>query len=67
MAKQLTVAIRVCIECRSTFGVRLWPWSGSYLARTHGLCRPCLKRLGAAFDEEREAEPSSDRSVPTAA
>jgi hypothetical protein len=54
-----TVALRICIECRSTFGVGLWPWNGSRFTRTHGLCRDCFERLERSFDDERRAAPLS--------
>ncbi len=54
MNRRFTVALRVCIDCGSAFGLALWPWSGERFTRTHGLCRGCFARLDAAFDDERE-------------
>jgi hypothetical protein len=59
-----TVALRICIECRSTFGLWLWPWSGSRFTRTHGLCRGCFERLERSFDDER---PGARLSAPSLA
>lgn len=59
MLKRVTVALRICIDCGSTFGVGLWPWNGSRFTRTHGLCRECFARLERSFDdEERPAQVS---------
>jgi len=41
------------LNCGSSFGVGLWPWSGKRFTRTHGLCRNCFEKLEAAFDDER--------------
>ncbi len=53
MSRRFTVALRVCVSCRSPFGLGLWPWSGERFKRTHGLCGRCFQRLAAAFDDER--------------
>lgn len=58
MSRRFTVALRVCVNCRSPFGLGLWPWSGARFTRTHGLCRGCFEHLNAAFDDERPTEGS---------
>lgn len=63
MTKQHTVALRICIGCRTPFGVHLWPWSGERFTHTHGLCRACFERWQGAFDAEREASPGVSPSV----
>ena len=57
MAKRITVALRICVNCGEAFGVALWAWSGEPFTRTHGLCRHCFERLDACFDDERDATP----------
>jgi hypothetical protein len=64
MDRRFTVALRVCVSCRSPFGLGLWPWSGERFIRTHGICRGCFERLDAAFDDERPA--GRDRTSPPA-
>lgn len=39
-----TLAHRVCADCRVTLGFAIWPWSGSMLTQSHGLCRRCVER-----------------------
>jgi hypothetical protein len=62
MSRSFTVALRICVNCRSPFGVGIWPWSGERFTRTHGLCKSCFQELDAAFQDERPAR----RSQPTA-
>ncbi len=53
MSHRFTIALRICVNCRSPFGLGLWPWSGERVTRTHGLCRSCFEQLDAEFAEER--------------
>jgi hypothetical protein len=41
----LSVALRRCCGCHKTMGIGLWPWSGGWLVRTHGLCPRCFDAL----------------------
>ncbi|MDJ0848372.1 MAG: hypothetical protein QNK04_08350 [Myxococcota bacterium] len=63
MSHRFTIALRICVNCRSPFGLGLWPWSGERFTRTHGLCRGCFEQLDAAFADERP--PRSERSEPS--
>lgn len=64
MNRRFTVALRVCVDCHSPFGVGIWPWSGERFTRTHGLCRSCFERLDAAFDDERPVKQSPTSTPP---
>jgi hypothetical protein len=64
MSRRFTVALRICVSCRSPFGVGVWPWSGERFTRTHGLCRSCFRRLDAAFDDERPARRRAEPAPP---
>jgi len=64
MSRSFTVALRVCVSCRSPFGVGIWPWSGERFTRTHGLCRSCFQVLHAAFEDERPAKHSREAAAP---
>ena len=64
MSRNFTVALRVCVNCRSPFGLGIWPWSGERFTRTHGLCRSCFQRLYAAFDDERPVKRSPASAPP---
>lgn len=40
-----TLALRFCAWCTPTryLGWALWPWSGSLITRTHGMCADCAR------------------------
>ena len=65
MSRNFTVALRICVSCRSPFGVGIWPWSGERFTKTHGLCRPCFQQLDAAFEEERPAPRNPHPKAPS--
>lgn len=64
MSRSFTVALRMCVSCKSPFGVGIWPWSGERFTKTHGLCRPCFKQLDAAFEDERPPAPRRPQQAP---
>lgn len=41
----MTLARKICSDCRRTMQLAVWPWSGRAFVTSHGLCRRCLHRL----------------------
>ncbi len=37
-----TIALRSCSSCRDFQGLAIWPWSGGFMLKTHGLCQGCV-------------------------
>jgi hypothetical protein len=54
MTDRRTIVLRVCVNCRTSFGFGVWPWNGERVSRTHGLCRPCFTHLEAIARDESD-------------
>jgi len=51
---RVTFALGRCCGCGITLGIRVWPWTGRWLLRTHGLCPNCYQETIVNLEATRE-------------
>jgi hypothetical protein len=57
-----TIVLRKCLNCESTMGIGVWPWSGQRFTVSHGLCQGCFDELeAAALASEADTAPRRGR------